>query len=61
MKNLKRNISSSARPIASKLGRVVIEGKGASPIKPHDHKIWWQHENLKSKIENCPVVGKENI
>ena len=35
--NLKLKLSSSARPMAPKLGRVVTEGKMALPIKPYDH------------------------
>ena len=39
VQNLKHNISFSARPMVSKLGRLVIEGEGAPPIEPHDRWI----------------------
>ena len=39
LKNLCRNISSSARLMVTKLDRVVIECDGTPYIKPHDHGI----------------------
>ena len=41
MTNEKQNMSSSARPMATKLGRVVACDKGNSPMMSHDPLTTW--------------------
>ena len=41
MTNEKQNISSSARPMAAKRGRVVAYDEGNSPMMSQDRLITW--------------------
>ena len=41
---IKNNISSSAKPIAIKCGRVVVYDEGNSPMMPHDPLTTWSRE-----------------